>query len=386
MSCVRQRRLTEAERAELWRRWRAGESASAIGRALGRGPATIFYAVRATGGIGPPARSRSRWALTAEDRETLSRGLAAGWSLRHISRVVGRAPSTISREVRRNGGRLAYRGAAAEAAAWVRGHRPKPCRLATRPRLRAMVARKLARQWSPQQIAGWLRRRFPDDGEMHLSHETIYLSLFVQTRGVLKRALLAHLRRRRLVRRARTARGTGHGRGRIVDAVPIRERPAAVEDRAVPGHWEGDLLLGGRQSQIVTLVERHSRYVLLARVARRDTQAVVQALTRSVRRLPTHLVASLTWDRGTELAAHRAFTVATNVRVYFCDPHSPWQRGSNENTNGLLRQYLPSGVNVSALTQRQLDTIARKLNTRPRKTLGYATPADTLAQAVASTP
>ena len=383
MSCRRHQRFTDAERAELWRRWQQGESASAIGRALGRRHGTIFYVVRRTGGLAPPARCRSRQALTSAERETISRGVAAGWSLRHISRQLGRAPSTISREMRRHGGRRRYRAVRAERAAWARSRRPKACRLATRPRLRAAVAAKLAMDWSPQQIAGWLRRTFSDDPEMQVSHETIYLSLFVQSRGVLKRALLAHLRRRHLFRRARTA--TAAGRGGIPEAVSIRERPATVADRAVPGHWEGDLVTGRAHSHIATLVERQSRYVLLARVANKDTHTVVRALTRSAQRLPAGLMASLTWDRGTEMAAHRAFTVATHVRVYFCDPQSPWQRGSNENTNGLLRQYLPVGTDFSTLTQRQLDAIARKLNTRPRKTLGYATPAAKLAEAVALT-
>ena len=384
MSCRRRRRLTALERAELWQRWKHGESASAISRALSCNHGTIFHLMQRTGGVAPPARCRSQHALTGAERETLSRGLAAGWSLRHISRQLGRAPSTISREVRRHGGRRRYRAAHAERVAGVRRRRPKVCRLATRPRLRATVAAKLAEQWSPQQIAGWLRRTFPDDPEMQVSHETIYLSLFVQSRGVLKRALLAHLRRHHRFRRARTA--TAARRGGIPEAVSIRERPATVEDRAVPGHWEGDLLTGRGHSHIATLVERQSRYVLLARVPTKDTQTVVRALTRSVRRLPAGLMASLTWDRGTEMAAHRAFTVATNVHVYFCDPQSPWQRGSNENTNGLLRQYLPAGTDFSTLTQRQLDAIAHKLNTRPRKTLGYATPAATLAEAVALTP
>ena len=376
-------RLTLAEKTELWRRWRRGESLNAIGRALGRIAKVVRYEVARTGGIPPPARHRARLALALTEREAISRGLACGTSLRQISRQLRRAPSTVSREVRRHGGRRRYRAAAADAAAWARGRRPKRCRLATSPALRDAVATKLAHAWSPQQIAGWLRRAYPDDPTMHVSHETIYLSLFVQSRGVLKKALQAQLRQRRTIRRPRTAAPkTG---GYIVGAVSIRERPATVEDRAVPGHWEGDLLVGARQSYVATLVERRSRYVCLVRLAGRATRTVVRALTQHVRRLPDGLMATLTWDRGLELAAHRTFSIATGVQVYFCDPYSPWQRGTNENTNGLLRQYLPKGTDLARYTQTQLDTIARELNTRPRKTLGYRTPTDILAETVAST-
>ena len=377
-------RLTAAQKAEVWRRWRHGESLNAIGRALGRIPKMVRYEVARTGGIPPPARQRSRLALTLPEREAISRGLARGTSVRQISRQLRRAPSTVSREVRRHGGRRWYRAARADAAAWARGRRPKRCRLVTHPPLRDAVATKLAQKWSPQQIAGWLRQAYPDDPTMHVSHETIYLSLFVQSRGVLKKALQAQLRQRRTMRRPRaTAPKTG---GYIVGAVSIRERPATVEDRAVPGHWEGDLIAGARQSYVATtLVERHSRYVCLVRLTGRTTRTVVRALTEHVRRLPAGLMATLTWDRGLELAAHRTFSIATGVQVYFCDPYSPWQRGTNENTNGLLRQYLPKGTDLARYTQTQLNRIARELNTRPRKTLGYRTPADILAESVAST-
>ena len=376
-------RLTLAEKTELWRRWRRGESLNAIGRALGRIAHVVRYEVARTGGIPPPARQRSRLALTLTEREAISRGRASGTSVRQISRQLRRAPSTVSREVCRHGGRRRYRAATADAVAWARGRRPKRCRLATHPALRDAVATKLTQKWSPQQIAGWLRRAYPDDPTMHVSHETIYLSLFVQSRGVLKKALQAQLRQRRTIRRPRTApRPSG---GYIVGAVSIRERPATVEDRAVPGHWEGDLLVGARQSYVATLVERCSRYVCLVRVSGRETRTVVQALTRHVKRLPAGLMATLTWDRGLELAAHRTFSIATGVQVYFCDPYSPWQRGTNENTNGLLRQYLPKGTDLARYTQAQLNKIARVLNTRPRKTLGYRTPADILADTVALT-
>jgi IS30 family transposase len=374
--------MTDEQLAELWQRRQRGETYAVIGQALGRDGGIIHHIVRGTGGV-PPRRRRASRTLSLREREEISRGLAAAQSFAALARALQRPTSTISREVGRNGGRTGYRAAAADRRAWRQAGRPKPCRLATRPRLRALVAAQLARQWSPQQIAGWLRRTYPDNPEMQVSHETIYLSLFVQSRGVFKRALLQHLRRPRAIRRPRTR--PQHSARRILDAVSIRDRPASVEDRAVPGHWEGDLLLGKDRSQIATLVERHSRYVLLVRVPSRESVAVVRALARRIQTLPRHLRTSLTWDRGRELAAHRAFTVATNVQVYFCDPRSPWQRGSNENTNGLLRQYLPKGTDLRAYSQRQLDAIAHQLNTRPRKTLGYRTPAATLAACVAST-
>jgi IS30 family transposase len=376
-------RFTPAQKAELWRRWRQGECLNAIGRALGRIPKMVEHVVAGAGGRAPAPRQRSRLALTAAEREEISRGLAHGSSLRAIGRGLGRAPSTVSREVRRHGGRRQYRAADADRRAWQRSRRPKRCRLATHPALRDAVAAKLLLEWSPQQIAGWLRQTYPDDPTMHVSHETIYLSLFVQSRGVLKKTLRAHLRQRHPYRRPKTR--VAHPGGYIVDAVSIRERPAAAEDRAVPGHWEGDLLVGTHQSYIATLVERRSRYVCLVRVSGRETQTVVRALTRHVRRLPAGLMTTLTWDRGLELAAHRTFSIATGVQVYFCDPQSPWQRGTNENTNGLLRQYFPKGTDLSGYSQKYLDAIALRLNTRPRKTLGYRTPAVTLADTVAST-
>ena len=376
-------RLTGVQRAELWRRWREGESLNAIGRALGRIAKMVHYVVAGAGGIPPVPRQRALRALTLADRETISRGVASGSSLRAISRELRRAPSTVCREVRRHGGRRRYRAADADRSAWRRARRPKRCRLARHPALRDAVATKLALEWSPQQIAGWLREAYPDDAAMHVSHETIYVSLFVQSRGVLKKALLAHLRQRRTHRQSK--RAAVHPAGHIVDAVSIRDRPATVEDRAVPGHWEGDLILGTHRSFVATLVERRSRYVCLVRLTGKDTQTVVQALTQQVHRLPAGLMASLTWDRGLELAAHRTFSIATGVQVYFCDPQSPWQRGTNENTNGLVRQYLPKGTDLAGYSQDDLDAIALRLNTRPRKTLGYRTPAATLADTVAST-
>jgi len=378
--------MSSEQKKELWRRWREGQSLSEIGRALGKVPGSVHHVVAARGGIAPVSRCRSRLALGSAEREEISRGVAVGASVRVIAARLGRAPSTVSREVGRNGGREAYRAQSADAAAWHRTLRPKRCRLAQRPRVAGLVAGKLAEDWSPPQIAGWLRATYPDDGSMRVSHETIYLSLFVQARGVLRKELTAHLRTRRTTRRVKTASTAGQSRGQIRDAVSIRDRPAQASDRAVPGHWEGDLIAGSHNSWIATLVERRSRYLVLVRVAGKDTTSVVSALTHHVKTLPTGLMNSLTWDRGTELATHHHFTMSTDVAVYFCDPHSPWQRGSNENTNGLLRQYFPKGHDLSGYTQRHLDTIAAKLNTRPRKTLGYATPAATIAENVAPTP
>lgn len=377
--------MSWSEKNELWQRWRRGESLTDIARALQRGLSRVHTLITAEGGIAPTPRRRSRLALTATEREEISRGLATGESVRGVAQRLRRAPSTISREIRRHGGRRCYRAQTADRRAWARARRPKPSRLATRPALRRAVATQLAQQWSPQQISGWLRQTFPSDPDMQVSHETIYRSLYVQSRGVLKRELLQHLRRHRRFRHARAATRVGRPGARIVDAISIRERPPEVADRAVPGHWEGDLLTGAGPSYVATLVERQSRYVMLVRLPNKETHTVVQALARRVRRLPQGLMKSLTWDRGYEFAGHRAFTMATKVAVFFCDPQSPWQRGSNENTNGLLRQYLPRGVDLSQLAQTKLDAIAHRLNTRPRMTLGYRTPADKLAEIVAST-
>jgi IS30 family transposase len=372
----RRRGLSGRERSELWRRWKRGQSLSDIGRALGKAPASVHGFLSAKGGIAPIARRRSDRALTVHEREEISRRVCAGESLRSVARLLGRSPSTVSREVARNGGRRRYRATDADGCAWARARRPKACKLALHSRLRGLVAEKLGLDWSPEQIAGWLGRSFPDDIGMRVSHETIYKSLFVQARGVLKRELLRHLRSRRVMRRARTASTAGQERGRIVDAVSIRERPAEVEDRAIPGHWEGDLLSGSHNSHIATLVERTTRFTKLIKIEGKDTASVVAGLSKQVRTLPVDLRRTLTWDRGPELAQHARFTVATNVKVYFCDPRSPWQRGTNENTNGLLRQYFPDGTDLSAFSQRDLNEIARRLNRRPRKTLGFLSPAE----------
>ena len=321
------------------------------------------------------------------ERETISRGLSAGLSARSIAADLGRAASTVGREIERNGGRLKYRAYEADAAAFERALRPKPCTLASNARLRALVANKLKLQWAPVQISGWLKREFRVNKSMHLSHETIYRSLYIQARGVLKKELMAHLRMNRVMRLPKIASTSAQNRGQIIDAVSISERPAEVEDRAVPGHWEGDLISGSHNSHIATLVERQSRFVMLVKVNGKDTLSVVSALSKQMKKLPKELRQTLTWDRGRELASHKDFTIATDIAVYFCDPRSPWQRGSNENTNGLLRQYFPKGTRLDGYSQAELTKVAKRLNERPRKTLDFMTPASKLAQimGVAST-
>lgn len=381
----RYRRLTRAQIEGLWRCWRAGQTTDVIAAAIAAPVTSVYSVVRRHGGIPPRARQRAPRALRGAEREEISRGLAADHSVRAIARALGRAPSTISREIRRYGGTDHYRAAEADAAAWRRGERPKRCRLARDGRLCRVVAAKLASNWSPEQIARWLVTTYPEDPTMRVSHETIYRTLYVQARGALKQELVAHLRRHRGVRQSRARQARPEHRGQIPAALSIAERPPTVEDRAIPGHWEGDLLAGTTWSQIATLVERHSRYVILVRVPAKDAVTVARALIRRVRHLPRGLMQSLTWDRGLEMAAHQQFTIATEAPVYFCDPRSPWQRGSNENTNGLLRQYFPKGQDVSTFTQRQLDAVARQLNTRPRETLNWRTPAQVLAATVAMT-
>ena len=373
------------QRAEIWDRWQRGESMSSIGRVFDRQSSSVFSVISPTGGIRPPDRRRGRSALSLSEREEISRGLSTKQSLRAIARQLRRAPSTISREVQRNGGLAGYRATASDNSAWDRALRPKMCKLACHPMLARAVSAKLRRKWSPEQVVGWLKRAFPGEARKQVSHETIYRSLYIQARGVLKKELLAHLRAKRTVRRSQHASLKRNGNGQIKDAVSISERPASVEDRAVPGHWEGDLIGGSKNSYIATLVERHSRYVMLVKVANKDTGSVVTALIKSAQKLPRELYKSLTWDRGKELADHPRFTLATDVDVYFCDPQSPWQRGSNENSNRLLRQYLPRGTDLSVHSQAKLSAIARQLNERPRKTLQYQTPAEKFAECVAST-
>ena len=376
---------TESQKALMWERWKKGESLHQIAALFDRNHSSIQRILAESGGIRPAQRQRSRLALSLAEREEISRSLAAGHPIRRIAQLLGRAPSTISREISRNGGQTSYRANCADDAAWTRAQRPKTCKLVDHPLLAEIVATKLQLQWAPEQIAGWLKHTFPGDEDFQVSHETIYRSLFIQARGALKKELLAHLRRPRIMRRSRHHTQKTDNHGRIKDTVSISERPATVEDRAVPGHWEGDLLFGDRNSQIATLVERQTRYVMLVKIASKDTETVIDALIDNARELPQELYQSLTWDRGKELADHKRFTLATDIDVYFCDPHSPWQRGSNENTNGLLRQYFPKGVDVSAYSQAQLNEVARKLNERPRKTLEYQTPAERFSQLVAST-
>ena len=377
--------FTEADRALIWDRWQRGESMHDIARLFDREHSSVQKMLTANGGVRPPQRSRSRLALTLAEREEIILGIMNGRSFREIAAALGRSPSTVSREVNRNGGRRYYRASVAEQAAWNRGLRPKCCKLAANRSLARIVARKLQRRWSPEQIAGWLKRRYPNDENRQVSHETIYRSLFIQARGALKKELLGYLRRQRGVRRPRHATLKGKKQGAIPEAVSIRERPASVEDRAVPGHWEGDLIIGTNNSQIATLVERHTRYVLLAKVDGKDTETVIKALIKQARKLPEELRKSLTWDRGKELTNHKQFKLATDVEVYFCDPQSPWQRGSNENTNGLLRQYFPKGTDLAMHSQAKLSAVARQLNERPRRTLNFETPAERFSQCVAST-
>lgn len=375
--------LSDWQKRELWNMWVAGCSISEIGRVLERKPGSIFGVLAARGGIRPVERRRSQRTLTAHEREQISRGIASGLSVRAIARATNRSASTISREIARNGGRTRYRAIKAEERALEMGLRPKSCVLTANAKLRNTVARKLQLQWSPEQISGWLKRTYPLELSMQVSHETIYRSLFIQARGVLRKELMQHLRTNRVMRRGKRSTIKGQARGSIVDAVTIRERPTEVEDRAIPGHWEGDLLSGSNNSHIATLVERTSRFTMLVKLTGKDAATVTTALKRAMGRLPQHIRQSLTWDRGPELAAHKCLSVSANIDIYFCDPQSPWQRGSNENTNRLLRQYLPKGTDISHVKQSQLNQIAIRLNQRPRKTLNYKTPAEVYSACVA---
>ncbi|MES0447812.1 MAG: IS30 family transposase [Desulfobacterales bacterium] len=376
---------SETQKSQMWDRWQKGESLNAIARYFGRSHSSIQGILARTGGIRPPQRQRSRRALTLSEREEISRGVIAGQSMRSIAASLDRSPSTVSREVNRNGGRQCYRAICAEQAAWDGAHRPKTCKLVQNRALARIVASKLQLQWAPRQIAGWLKRTYPDDESYQVSHETIYKSLFIQARGALKKELLQHLRKTRAMRRSRHHTQKTDNHGRITNTVSIRERPASVEDRAVPGHWEGDLIMGSNNSQIATLVERHTRYVMLVRVKSKDTNTVINALIKHAHKLPRELYKSLTWDRGKEMADHQRFSLDTDIKVYFCDPQSPWQRGSNENTNGLLRQYFPKGMDLSNVHQSRLNAVARRLNERPRETLQYFSPAEKFSECVAST-
>jgi IS30 family transposase len=375
---------SETQKAMMWDRWRQGETLHDIARLFDRHHGSVRGILAQTGGIRPPQRVRSSRVLSLSEREEISRGVIAGRSMRSIAASLGRAPSSISREIRRNGGSDGYRASNADQAAWHQAHRPKRCKLAQNRALARIVAQKLTMLWSPEQIAGWLKCAYPNDESYQVSHETIYRTLFIQTRGALKKELLQHLRRTRAMRRSRSHTQKTDNHGRICNTISISERPPSAEDRAVPGHWEGDLIFGTHNSQIVTLVERKTRYLMMAKVRSKDTQTVIDALVKHARQLPKELYSSLTWDRGKEMADHQRFTLATDIKVYFCDPQNPWQRGSNENTNGLLRQYFPKGTDLSAHSQAKLNAVARQLNERPRKTLNFETPAQRFSQCVAS--
>jgi len=359
----------------MWDRWQRGESMHQIAKLFDRNHTSVQNIIYPTGGFRPPPRKRSAGALSLSERENISRGIARELSIREIARQLGRAPSTICREVNRNGGYDDYRATKADQAAWDRGLRPKPCKLKRNKALARIVAQKLKLHWSPEQIAGSLKRAYPNNEGLHVSHETIYKSLFIQSRGALKKELMAYLRTNRKIRRPKAFSLKAKHLGTIPNAVSIRERPATIEDRAVPGHWEGDLIEGSNKSYITTLVERHTRYVMLAKVPKKNTETVIAALIKQSKKLPQELYKSLTWDRGSEIAGHQQFTLATDIDVYLCDPQSPWQRGSNENTNRLLRQYFPKGTDLSVHSQAKLNAVARQLNERPRKTLAFETPA-----------
>jgi IS30 family transposase len=376
---------SDKQKAMVWERWQKGETLDAIARLFDRGHSSVSRILQETGGIRPPERKRAKCALTFIERETISRGLDCGRSLRSIALQLRRAPSTISREIQRNGGCDDYRATLADTAAWERAKRPKTCKLACHPVLSCQVAKKLKANWSPEQIAGWLKQTYPHEEDRQVSHETIYKTLFIQACGALKKELQCYLRTQRAMRRARHHSLKNEGLGQITNAVSIRERPPSAEDRAVPDHWESDLIGGTKISYIATLVERQTRYVMLAKIKRKDTENVINALIRQARHLPKELYKSLTWDRGTEMANHQRFTLKTDIQVYFCDPKNPWQRGTNENTNRLLRQYLPKGTDLSLHSQARLNAIARQLNECPGKTLNFDTPANRFNACVAAT-
>jgi IS30 family transposase len=373
------------QQADVWNRWKGGESLSDIGRGLRKAPGCVHRLIAFNGGIIPSKRKRSKCHLSLHEREEISRGLAANRSIRAIALMLNRSPSTISREINRHGGKNDYRAHRADQQAWKNATRPKACHLVQHPDLKGIIIEKLQCKWSPEQISGWLKQIYPSEPAMHLSHETIYKSLFIQSRGALKKELTQHLRTKRLMRRPKNAKIDRSPRGQIIDAVSIRERPAEIEERAIPGHWEGDLLSGSHNTHMATLVERTTRFTVLVKLKGKDTKSVVNALRKKIKLLPTFLCTSLTWDRGMELALHKQLSIDTHIQIYFCDPRSPWQRGTNENTNGLLRQYFPRKTDLSGYTQKDLDAIAMELNTRPRKTLNFHSPLDKFSALVAFT-
>ena len=374
-------RLTPEAIDQVWLRLRAGQAAKPTARQLGLCTGTVRAYLLRCGGIKPQPRRRGGCRLSVEEREEISRGLAAGLSYRVIAAGLGRNPSTVSREVAANSGRRQYRAARADRQAWTRATRPKVCKLAANLVLRDIVEEKLLLRWSPQQIAGWLKLTYPDSPEMLVSHESIYRTLYVQSRGALRKELSRYLRTGRVIRRPKGVR-LPDGRGGRPNTLHISERPPEADDRAVPGHWEGDLVFGKGMSPVATLVERSTRFLMLVALpgGHHQADAVADALAAAITTLPKQLARSLTWDLGHEMAQHQRFTIETGVQVFFCDPKSPWQRGSNENTNGLLRQYLPRRLDFRTLTQADFDAIADQLNGRPRQTLGFKTPSQALAE------
>lgn len=373
------RSFTYHQQETMWQLWSQGKSLSEIGRQLNKHAGSVFCYLQKSGGIKPSPPKRSARDLSLLEREEISRGLSANLSFRAIARNLTRATSTVSREINRNGGLSKYRAVAADKRAWMKAKRPKTCKLNDAANLRAIVSDKLASKWSPEQVAGWLKQTYPKASAMHISHETLYKTLFIQSRGALKKELLRQLRTQRVMRQSKHFNTKGNARGGIIDAVSIHDRPEEVNDRIIPGHWEGDLICGTQKSYIATLVERSSRYTLLVKLTGNDTYAVVSAITQKVIELPQQLKKSLTWDRGMELAQHKLFTIDTDIKVYFCDPKSPWQKGTNENTNKLLRQYMPKKTDLSVYSQEQLDMMAEELNDRPRKTLNFLSPSQKIS-------
>lgn len=372
------RNFTAHQQSSIWTLWSQGKSLSEIGRQLNKHAGSIFCFLQKYGGIKPVKSVRSKQALTLLEREEISRGLSAKLSIRAIAKLLNWSPSTISREISRNGGITKYRAILADRQTWLRAKRPKKTKLQINISLNSIIADKLSTKWSPEQISGYLKRTYPNDTAMNISHESIYKALYIQSRGYLKNELLKHLRTQRVMRQSKQFNTKGNARGGIIDAVSIHDRPKEIDARTIPGHWEGDLICGSNKSYIATLVERTSRFTLLVKVSGNDTLSVVNAITHKISELPSQLKKSLTWDRGMELAKHKKFTIDTEIKVYFCDPQSPWQRGTNENTNRLLRQYMPKKTDLTVHSQFDLDQIAKELNERPRKTLNFLSPADKL--------
>ncbi|VHO05320.1 IS30 family transposase [Candidatus Rhabdochlamydia sp. T3358] len=377
---ISRKNFTEEQQNTMWNLWSKGKSHSEIGRQLNKRAGSVFCFLQKYGGIRPVKPKRSVRVLTLHEREEISRDISAQLSIRAIARKLNRCPSTVSREINRNGGITNYRAVLADKRAWVRAKRPKLCKLQVNIELRNIVIDKLANKWSPEQISGYLKCLFPEDKAMCISHESIYKTLYIQSRGTLKKVLQRQLRTQRIMRQSKKFNTKGNARGSIVDAISIHDRPKEADNRAIPGHWEGDLICGSKRSFVATLVERTSRFTLLVRLDGNDTNNVVSAITKKIIDLPCQLKKSLTWDRGMELAKHKKFTIDTEIKVYFCDPRSPWQRGTNENTNHLLRQYMPKKTDLSIYTQSDLDQIAKELNERPRKTLKFLSPAERLEE------